>query len=76
MYLAAVDGKNVLDKAEIIGDEVLAGLVVQMEQGFEATNIEWAEGMFNALERILLVATPQARRDALERMRELCVNGH
>lgn len=71
-YLATVDGNSVGHKAEQIGDEVMAAIVTQLDHGFEATNIEWAEGMYNALSRILSLASPGARKAAFDRMKELC----
>lgn len=71
-YLATEDGKNVLDKPEVISDQIIGGLVAQLkDEGFEATTEQWTDGFFIAFEVILSTASEEAREFALNRMRQL-----
>lgn len=71
-YLATDQGKEVLDKSEIISDQIVGGLVAQlMKERFEATTNEWVDGFFIALEVVLGSASEEGRADALNRMKQL-----
>lgn len=71
-YIATKDGKEVLDKSEIISDQIVGGLVAQLlGEKFEATTSEWTDGFFLAFEVVLSAGSEEARKEGMERMRQL-----
>lgn len=71
-YLATKDGQEVLDKAEIVCDQIVGGLIAQLlGEKFEATPEQWTDGFFLAFETILAAGSDDARTLALTRMKDL-----
>lgn len=62
--IATKDGVNVHDKAQEIYEELVAGAVVGLGEDYEATNIDYAEGIFRTFEALMSPVDPETRAEA------------
>jgi hypothetical protein len=62
--IATKDGVNVHDKAEEIFEELLAGAIVGLGEDYEASPVEYAEGLFRVFEAFLSPADPEMKAEA------------
>lgn len=72
--IATVDGQDKRDPTEEIKEELLAGIIVGLGQRFEATALEWAEGVYKTFEAIIEptdhVSQHEARQHLIKLLQE------
>lgn len=66
--IATKDGVNVQDTAEEIHEELLAGAIVGLGEDFQATPVEYAEGIFRTFESLLSPGDPAMYQEAKDHL--------